>query len=71
VRPNEIRALRYAMQALDIDRLRRCQMNTNNAAETIDFNKVTFIDKAPKKIKTAQLQDPAIQKFHDQKPLVL
>jgi hypothetical protein len=71
VRPNEIRALRYAMQALDIDRLRRCQMNTKNAPETIDFNKVTFIDKAPKKIKTTQLQDATIQRFHDQKPLIL
>jgi transcriptional regulator with XRE-family HTH domain len=71
VRCEEINAMKYAMQALEINRLRRCQMNANNTPETIDFNKVTFIDKAPKKIKTAQLQDATIQKFHDQKPLVL
>jgi hypothetical protein len=48
VRPNEIRAMKYAMQALEIDRLRRCQMNIKNTTEVIDFNKITFIDKAPK-----------------------
>jgi transcriptional regulator with XRE-family HTH domain len=48
VRPNEIRAMKYAMQALEIDRLRRCQMNINNTPEMINFKKVTFIDKAPK-----------------------
>jgi DNA-binding XRE family transcriptional regulator len=48
VRCEEIRALRYAMQALEIDRLRRCQMNINNTSKGIDFNNITFIDKAPK-----------------------
>lgn len=71
VRCEEIRALRYAMQALDIDRLRRCQMNSKNDPKDADFNKITFIDKAPKKIKTAQSKDAALQNLHDQKPFVL
>ncbi|MGZ5009695.1 MAG: hypothetical protein ACXV74_01900 [Methylobacter sp.] len=49
VRCEEIRALRYAMQALEIDRLRRCQMNINNTPEAIDFNKIIFIDNASKR----------------------
>jgi DNA-binding XRE family transcriptional regulator len=48
VRCEEINAMKYAMQALEINRLRRCQMNGKTTPETIDFNKVTFIDKAKK-----------------------
>lgn len=55
VRCEEIRALRYAMQALEINRLRRCRMNENEQGiiepclpENAPVN-VTFIDKAPKK----------------------
>lgn len=54
VRAREIRALRYAMQAMDIRRERRCRMNENKQGEieslSVDnktFN-VTFIDEAPK-----------------------
>lgn len=46
VRCEEIRALRYAMQALEINRLRRCRMNSDE--EPASFDNVTFIDKAPK-----------------------
>jgi transcriptional regulator with XRE-family HTH domain len=46
VRSEEIRALRYAMQALEIDRLRRCRMN--NDEQPASFDNITFIDKAPK-----------------------
>jgi len=59
VRCEEIRALRYAMQALDIDRFRRYQMNSKNEPEAFDFNKVTFIDNAPKQ-KTPRHLDGAV-----------
>jgi transcriptional regulator with XRE-family HTH domain len=71
VRCEEIRAMKYAMQALEINRLRRCQMNANNTPETIDFNKITFIDKASKKIKKTQSQDTGLQSLRAQKPLTL
>ena len=44
VRPGEVRALNYAMQALNMRRDRRCRMNDNDEPGTPDFSKVTFID---------------------------
>ncbi|WP_333877495.1 hypothetical protein [Methylobacter sp.] len=60
VRCEEIRALRYAMQALEIDRQRRCRMNENNekTPDKINFSNVTFIDKASKK--TKKLNEKAV-----------
>lgn len=58
VRAWEVRALRYAMHAIDIRRDRRCRMNENKSGiiESLNVDKkpfnVTLIDEAPKKLKT-------------------
>jgi DNA-binding XRE family transcriptional regulator len=62
VRCEEIRAMKYAMQALEINRLRRIPTNINNTPKTIDFNKITFIDKAPK-LKQSCLQNQPITRY--------
>lgn len=55
VRAHEIKALRYAMQAVGIQRDRRCRMNENQHGEIEALNasskpfNVTCIDEAPKK----------------------
>jgi len=66
VRCEEIRALRYAMQALEIDRLRRCRMNesSNKTPDKTSFSNVTFIDKAPKKPKDKKIKS---SEFNDLK----
>lgn len=56
VRCEEISALRYAMQALEIDRLRRCRMNEATTG-TADFSNVSFIDQAPKPSPQAKLPE--------------
>lgn len=52
VRAWEVRALRYAMQTLDIRRDRRCRMNESSTqnSDKKPYN-VTCIDEAPKKLK--------------------
>jgi len=56
VRCEEINAMKYAMQALEIDRLRRCQMN--NGEKPASFDNVTFIDKATKLKQTSPQKEP-------------
>ncbi|PPK63471.1 hypothetical protein B0F88_1365 [Methylobacter tundripaludum] len=45
VRSEEINAMKYAMQALEINRLRRCRMNEDENGKTESYQNVTFIDK--------------------------
>jgi len=62
VRCEEIRALRYAMQALEIDRLRRCRMNTDETPNS--YEKVTFIDKTAKQKKCVMIQTVTHEKAY-------
>lgn len=59
LRPGEIRAFTYAMQAMNMRRDRRCRMNDNDEPGTPNFNKVTFIDekKRDKSIKKSAKDD--------------
>jgi DNA-binding XRE family transcriptional regulator len=55
VRCEEINALKYAMQALNIDRLRRCNIKSGEPAS---YHNITFIDQA-KPAKAASIKDEA------------
>lgn len=73
VRCEEISALRYAMQALEINRLRRCRLNENEKGivephkNKFVAENVTFIDKAPK-LKKAELKP---KNYPDKLPVLM